>query len=145
VDGLLLLALSNPNAETRRKTSSAEAVSTAIANLRLAIDESHATILVGSLPPVLADPAQLVRLFQNLIDNGIRYRSSRLPEISVECQDRARDWLFRVADNGRGFAGKPAFGLGLEICRRIAERHGGRLWMASTGTGTVFCFTLAKE
>jgi two-component system, chemotaxis family, sensor kinase Cph1 len=145
VDGLLLLALSNPNAETRRKTSSAEAVSTAIANLRLAIDESHATILVGSLPPVLADPAQLVRLFQNLIDNGIRYRSSRLPEISVECEDRARDWLFRVADNGRGFAGAPAFGLGLEICRRIAERHGGRLWMASTGTGTVFCFTLAKE
>ncbi len=144
VDGLLLLACGDPDVDTRRTASSAEAVSTAVANLRLAIEESHATIRLGNLPVVLADPAQLVRIFQNLIGNAIRYRSPRSPEISVQCEERARDWLFRVTDNGRGFADQRAPGLGLEICRRIAERHGGRLWVASPGGGAVFCFTLAK-
>jgi light-regulated signal transduction histidine kinase (bacteriophytochrome) len=145
VDGLLLLACGNPDADTRLTTNSADAVSRAIANLRLAIEESHAIIRLGNLPAVLADPAQLVRIFQNLLDNAIRYRSPRLPEISVQCEERARDWLFRVTDNGRGFADRLAPGLGLEICRRIAERHGGRLWVASPGGGADFCFTLAKR
>jgi light-regulated signal transduction histidine kinase (bacteriophytochrome) len=145
VDALLVLACGNPNADPRRKTSSAEAVSVALANLRLAIEESHAAIRLGNLPEVLADPAQLVRLFQNLIGNAIRHRSRRPPEISVEGEERPRDWLFRVTDNGRGFTQPPAPGLGLEICRRIVERHGGRLWVGSPGGGAVFHFTLARS
>jgi light-regulated signal transduction histidine kinase (bacteriophytochrome) len=144
VDGLLLLARGDPDTDTRRTTGSAEAVSAAVANLRLAIEESHANIRLGDLPAVLADPAQLMRVFQNLIGNAIRYRSAQPLEIAVECEERARDWLFRVTDNGSGFADRRALGLGLEICRRIAERHGGRLWTASPGVGTVVCFTLAK-
>ena len=144
VDGLLLLACADPHRDLRRAASSGLAVSAALANLRLAIEESHASIRVGNLPEVWADPAQLMRLFQNLIGNAIRYRSHRPVEIAVECQERARDWLFRIADNGRGFAAAPAAGLGLEICRRIIERHGGRLWMDSPGRGAMICFTLAK-
>ncbi|HTX37513.1 MAG TPA: ATP-binding protein [Bryobacteraceae bacterium] len=145
VDSLLLLACGDPKADTRRPISSAEVVSEALANLRLAIEESHVKVRLGRLPEVLADPAQLMRLFQNLIGNAIRYRSGRLLEISVECEERPRDWLFRVTDNGRGFAHPPAPGLGLEICRRIAERHGGRLWVGSPGGGAVICFTLARS
>jgi light-regulated signal transduction histidine kinase (bacteriophytochrome) len=144
VDGLLLLAC-HPDEDRRLRTNSGEAVEAALANLCLAIEESHARVRVGKLPEVLADPAQLVRIFQNLIGNAIQHRSSPTPEISVECDDRARDWLFRVADNGRGFRGRLHFGLGLEICRRNLERHKGRLWVSSRGSGAVACFTLAKS
>ena len=145
LDALLVLVCADPNADPRRRTGSAEAVSEALANLRLAIEESHAAIRLGNLPEVLADPPQLVRLFQNLIGNAIRYRSDRPPEIRVEGEERPRDWLFRVIDNGRGLAQPPAPGLGLEICRRIVERHGGRLWVGSPGSGAVFHFTLARR
>jgi len=144
LDGLLLLACADSREDLRRATGSGEAVRVALANLRLAIEESRATIRLGNLPEVWADPAQLARLFQNLIGNSIRYRSERPLDISVECRERARDWLFRVADNGRGFATQPTTGLGLEICRRITERHAGRLWFESPGVGAVACFTLAR-
>ncbi len=145
VDALLLVACADPDQDTRRRTSSAAAVSAALANLMLAIEESHAAIQLGNLPEVLADPAQLLRLFQNLIGNAIRHSSARALEISVQGEERAHDWLFRVADSGNGFVSPPVYGLGLEICRRIAERHGGRFWVASPpGAGTLICFTLAK-
>jgi two-component system, chemotaxis family, sensor kinase Cph1 len=144
LDGLLLLACAKPGEDLRRTVSSYQAVSRALANLRLAVEESKAVIRLGHLPEVWADPAQLERLFQNLIGNAIRYRSGNAPEISVECQARTRDWLFRIADHGPGFGAAPVPGLGLEICRRIAERHGGRLWIESPGSGAVVCFTLAK-
>ena len=67
------------------------------------------------------------------------------PVISVAGEERGRDWLFRVADNGKGLAVPVHFGLGLEICRRIAEQHGGRLWMSAQGSGAVVCFTLAMS
>jgi len=145
VDGLLLLACADPGEDQRRLTSSAEAAAQALANLRLAIEESHAVVRLGRLPEVLADPPQLVRLFQNLIGNAIRYRSSHPPQISVEGQERSGDWLFCIADNGRGFVAAPVSGLGMEICRRIVQRHGGRLWIASPGDGAIVHFTLAKS
>jgi light-regulated signal transduction histidine kinase (bacteriophytochrome) len=145
VDGILLLACADPKADPRRMTLPAEAVAGALANLRLGVEESYAAIRLGELRPVWADPAQLMRMFQNLIGNSIRYRAAARPlEISVECEERARDWLFQVVDNGKGFAGRHALGLGLKICRRIAEGHGGRLWMRSPGAGATVCFTLAK-
>jgi light-regulated signal transduction histidine kinase (bacteriophytochrome) len=137
-----LLAAEN-GVDRRRLTSSAEAASLAIANLRQAVEKKQARIRLGILPQVLADPVQLTRLLQNLISNGIRHGGAS-PEITVDCEDRARDWVFRVADNGKGFAGRPVPGLGLQICARIAERHGGRLWTASADRGAVLCFSLAK-
>lgn len=144
VDSLLLLACADPRSDARRPVSSGEAAATSMANLRQSIEESGATIRLGKLPVVLADPAQLERIFQNLIGNAIRHCGTRAPEISVECEGRTWDWLFQVADNGRGFTGASAPGLGLEICRRIAERHGGRLWTSPAAGRGVVCFTLAK-
>jgi len=144
IDGLLLISCASPNRDLRRMVSSRDAVKEALANLRLAVEESGAAVRIGELPVVLADPSQLVRLFQNLIANSIRYRAARPLEVLLDYEERERDWRFRVTDNGTGFSGRHALGLGLEICRRIAERHGGRLWMRSPGVGAVVCFTLAK-
>ena len=133
----------------------------AIANLQMAIEESRAVIKRGRLPTVLADAAQLEHVFQNLIGNAIKFRGEEAPHIDVRAVRDDRMWLFSVRDNGIGidsqygdkvFAifqrlhgrGKyPGTGLGLAICKKIIERHGGRIWFESEpGKGTTFYFTL---
>lgn len=143
VEGALAAARRDAGPDVRVSTGSAEAVSVAEVNLRQAIEQSQARIRRGNLPAVAADPIALARIFQNLIGNAIRHRAGPAPEISVGCEERARDWLFRVADNGTGFAGRSVSGLGLQICARLVERHGGRLWMEA-GSGATLCFTVAK-
>ena len=142
----LLLAACDPAADTRRLTNASDAVSAALGNLEALLEESHATIRFGNLPQVLANPALLMLIFQNLLSNAIKFRSTRNPEIAICCDDRDGEWVFRVSDNGRGLdPQRHRYGLGMTICRRIAERHGGRVWVASSGEkGTTVCFTLAK-
>jgi PAS domain S-box-containing protein len=144
-------------------TDADDACKEAIENLALAIDEVGAEVACDPLPPVQADRAQLVRLFQNLIGNAIKYRSQELPRIDVTVEDNDGQWLFRIRDNGIGIEpqyherifvifqrlhGREEYsgtGIGLAVCKRIVERAGGRIWVESkTGEGSVFCFTLTK-
>ncbi len=143
-----------------------QALDEALANLDLTIRETGAELQVGDLPDVQADPNQLARLFQNLIGNALKYRHpDRAPVIRVDADVRPDGMArFAVADNGRGMAPEDrerAFmlfqrleadpdapagsGIGLAICKRIVERHGGRIDVDGTpGAGTIFRFTLPR-
>jgi len=133
-------------------------------NLRVAIEESGATVVAGALPAVMGDDTQLVQLLQNLIGNSIKFRSVRPPEVRVEAGRRGREWVVSVRDNGVGFERQYAdrifvifqrlhtrgeyagTGIGLAVCKKIVERHGGRIWAESEpGEGSTFYFTLPAE
>ncbi|MDD4890750.1 MAG: ATP-binding protein, partial [Phycisphaerae bacterium] len=142
-----------------------EALDDALANLRISIGESRAEVVAGPLPTVPGDRTQLTLLLQNLIGNAIKFRrEGAAPLIRVEARPDADGWAIAVRDNGIGIAAEhfdrvflifqrlhtrqkyPGTGIGLAICRRIVERHGGRIWVESTlGEGSTFCFTLANE
>jgi PAS domain S-box-containing protein len=130
-------------------------------NLQIAIAQSQATITYDSLPTVEADPTQLIQLFQNLIANAIKFCRDRPPHIQIEAQLTENAWLFQVKDNGIGI--KPKYldrifvifkrlhtrrefsgtGIGLAVCKKIVERHGGRIWVESQpGVGSTFFLTL---
>ena len=130
-------------------------------DLRIAIEESGAQITFGPLPTVRGDRSQLVQLFQNLIGNAIKFRGEETPQIHVGAVRRDRRWVISVRDNGIGIEpdgierifvifqrlhGRgeyPGTGIGLALCKRIVERHGGEIWVESVpGEGSTFYFTL---
>jgi hypothetical protein len=129
-------------------------------NLKVSIDENSARVRWHDLPSVRADQIGLVQLFQNLIGNAIKYRSTMAPCIEVWCERKEKEWQFAVRDNGIGIkpeyaeqvfgvfkrlhgAAYPGTGIGLAICQRIVETHGGRIWVESElDSGSTFCFTL---
>jgi len=135
----------------------------ALFNLSAAIEENRVTVSGTPLPCVRADAAQLTQLFQNLLSNAIKFRGAAAPSIHVSALDLGRDWRFSVQDNGIGIEAKyadkvfvifqrlhtrleyPGTGIGLAMCKRIVERHGGRMWFDSEpGNGSTFHFTLPK-
>jgi PAS domain S-box-containing protein len=138
----------------------AQALEWALENLRPALAEVGAEIKVETLARVLADPIQIARVFQNLLANSLRFRSSSAPVVAIGSEARERDALVFVRDNGIGIAAahhetvfrvferahaevREGSGMGLAICRRIVERHGGRIWVESEpGQGATFYFTL---
>ena len=131
-------------------------------DLSISITENQAKVTVGQLPTVNASPTQMGQLFLNLIGNGIKFRRGEAPpRIKVEAQWQQSEWLFSVQDNGIGINPRyaerifqifqrlhsrsdyPGTGIGLAICRKIVERHGGRIWVASElAQGSTFYFTL---
>ncbi|MGB7539962.1 MAG: PAS domain S-box protein [Anaerolineales bacterium] len=137
------------------------ALDRALDNLKLAIEESRAVIVRGPLPSVAADDVQLSQLFQNLVANGVKFRGEDPPRIRIACESRGNEWVFSVRDNGIGIdpqyldrifiifqrlheRGKyPGTGIGLAICKKIVQRHGGRIWAESEpGKGSMFFFTM---
>jgi PAS domain S-box-containing protein len=152
----------NTRGEELQNVDSQKALESALRNLGSAIEESGATVTHDSLPMVRADNTQLVQLLQNLIGNAVKFRSpQRPPRIHVSVRNEQAHWLFCVQDNGIGFEQQyedkiyvifqrlhgrghyPGTGVGLAICKRIVERHGGRIWAASElDKGTKFFFTI---
>jgi len=134
-----------------------------ILNLQLAIQSSKASITFDPLPAVFADETQLLRLLQNLISNSIKYCGPDPPRIHLSARRAGPEWVFSVRDNGLGIDPQyadhiftvfkrlhgpeyPGTGIGLAICKRIVERHGGRIWLASAqGEGSTFYFTLPER
>ena len=133
----------------------------ACANLQLAIRQDQASVTRGDLPRVRGDSFQLLQLFQNLIGNAIKYRSSEAPMVRVSASRQGDSWVFSVQDNGIGIAEQyhprifqlfqrlhsekqySGTGIGLAICQRIVERHGGRLWLESEpDRGSTFYFSI---
>jgi len=132
-------------------------------NLALDITSSGARISQDRLPTVLGNEIHLVRLFQNLIGNAVKYRGTEPPEIHVGAHLRGHEWTIGVEDNGLGIAREdqarvfmpfmrvanrniPGTGLGLAVCKNIVAEWGGKLWVESESTaGSTFSFTIAAE
>jgi chemotaxis family two-component system sensor kinase Cph1 len=147
-------------------TSSEAALNQACNNLRSALQESGATVTRDPMPMVTADSGQLTQLFQNLVSNAIKYRRAEPPRVHISAakQSGSSGWVFTVRDNGLGideryferifvmfqrlharneFSGT---GIGLSMCKKIVERHGGRIWVESApGQGSTFFFSLPSE
>lgn len=137
------------------------ALKQALDNLMIAITESGAIVTQDPLPTVLADESQLVHLFQNLVANAIKFHGKDQPRVHVGAVRQKEEWLFSVCDNGIGIAPEhfekiflifkrifsqseyPGTGIGLAVCKKIVEQHGGGIWVESQqGVGTTFFFTL---
>jgi PAS domain S-box-containing protein len=132
-----------------------------LSNLDLYIKENRATVSYGHLPEVMADNIQLAQVFQNLIINGIKFHSEEAPQICIAAEKKAKEWVFSVQDNGIGIDPQyferifevfkrlhnkeeyPGTGIGLAVCKKIIEKHSGRIWVESElGRGSTFYFTL---
>ena len=127
-------------------------------SLEAEIEETGASVRVGTLPVVTGNPTELHQLLQNLVSNAISHAGREKPAICVQAELVDNAWVFGVSDNGQGFAaeeaeqlfersyrgnGSSGYGLGLALCREIAERHDGRIWARSNpGHGSTFFFSL---
>ncbi|HYO16224.1 MAG TPA: ATP-binding protein [Thermoanaerobaculia bacterium] len=156
-----LLAFSRLDArELRRERAGAdEMLDRALVNLAAAVEESGASITRSPLPVIEADPPLVTQVFQNLLANALKFRGEEPPRIQVSARRNGREWVFSVRDDGLGLDPAeaetifsmftrlhpeiPGSGIGLALCRRIVERHGGRIWAESEpGRGATFSFTL---
>ncbi len=139
-------------------------VARALFNLQVAIQENNAKVTYEPLKEVMGDSSQLEQLFQNLIGNAIKFQAQEPPRVHISMEEKGSDYVFKVLDNGIGIDPKsnerifeifqrlhsrkdyPGTGIGLAICKKIVERHGGRIWVESMpGKGASFYFTIPKR
>jgi light-regulated signal transduction histidine kinase (bacteriophytochrome) len=160
---LLALSCLTTGAQHSAQTCCEAAFEHAVTNLQMAVSEAQAQVTHDRLPLVVGDGSQLIQLFQNLIGNSLKFRGTEIPSVHVSAHDSGREWLFTVRDNGIGIDPQhaqkifvmfqrlhmrseyPGTGIGLAICKKIVEYHGGRIWVEShPGCGSTFYFTLPK-
>jgi light-regulated signal transduction histidine kinase (bacteriophytochrome) len=139
-------------------------VQQAVQNLKTALQECGGVVKCNGLPEVMADALQLTQVFQNLIANAIKFHGTETPMIQIDSEKRGCEWVFTVSDNGIGIAAEnwqdifvifrrlhtrteyAGNGIGLSICKKIIERHGGKIWIeAQAAPGCRFKFTLPCE
>ena len=163
INDLLLYSRVGTRGKKFEITNSDEILNQALSDLKLLIDDSGAKITYDPLPKVNADNVQVGQLFQNLIGNAIKFHNEEPPKVHITAENLEKDWLFSIADNGIGIDPKysdrafmifqrlhnkndyPGTGIGLAICKRIVERHKGKIWLKSKpGEGTTFYFTIPK-
>ena len=164
IQGLLTYSrLLDKGAPAKEQFSVEEIIGEVLLNCHSAITDTQAVVKTTTLPEIFGNRQQILQLFQNLISNGIKYRSGKIPEIQISAaKSPSGEWLFSVSDNGVGLEMRhaerifqpfqrlhnkeqcPGTGLGLTMCKRIVELHGGRIWVESElGRGSTFWFTLA--
>ncbi len=169
INDLLAFSRLGTRGKSFEPTACSTVLAQAVVNLQATIEESDAVVTHDPLPEVMADAGQLVQLFQNLLSNAIKFRGQETPRVHISAErleDEASEthsasWLFSVRDNGIGFEPQyaerifiifqrlhtqdeyPGTGIGLAVCKKIVERHGGRVWVESEpGVGSTFFFTL---
>jgi PAS domain S-box-containing protein len=163
LDGALSYLRSGAAAASPMPVDFGAAVDEAVANLAAIVEETGAQVRHNLLPTLPADWRQIVQLFQNLIGNALKFRADRPPGVVITAKEREADWCFAVKDNGIGMAPElstrvfglfqrlhtaeeyPGTGIGLAMCKRIVERHGGQIWVSSQpGQGSTFLLSLPK-
>jgi light-regulated signal transduction histidine kinase (bacteriophytochrome) len=161
INGLLSFARVKTRAKELQLTDCRAAFQRSLENLRVTLQESGADISSDPLPTLLADESQIQQLFQNLVGNALKFRGQTVPRVRVSARRNGKEWIFSVSDNGIGIDPRyndrifaifqrlhsrteyPGTGIGLAICKKIVERHGGRIWVESeAGHGATFYFTL---
>ena len=164
IQDLLAYARVDTRGRPLEPTDCERVLESVLTSLKVAIEESHTVIEHDRLPIVQGDVVQLTQVFQNLIGNAIKFRGKAEPRIFVGAKREKDEWIFQVKDNGIGIDPKnfarifvlfqrlhtrqeyPGTGMGLAICKKIIERHGGRIWVESRpGEGTTFFFTIPAK
>jgi light-regulated signal transduction histidine kinase (bacteriophytochrome) len=162
IQGLLAYSRVGSQGRPFEPTDCSAVIDQVCTNLKVAIEETEATVASNGLPTVMADTTQVTQLFQNLIANAIKFRKpGEPPHVQLKAVRHDQEWLFSISDNGIGlhpkhanrifalfqrlhaYAEYPGSGIGLAICKKIVERHGGHIWAESQpNDGATFFFTL---
>jgi signal transduction histidine kinase len=164
IDDLLAYSKAGHGAERFKRHDLEDVVATVKTDLSVAIQSSGAQIRHDPMPSLVVDPSLIGQLFQNLVANALKFRSADSPEVYLSAKEQESTWLFSVKDNGIGIDSEyrekvfqvferlhtrekySGTGVGLSICKKIVERHGGSIWIESEpGEGTTFLFTLSKN
>ncbi len=161
IEDLLTYARAGTGEQTWVKVDLNQVVAQVMSDLESAIAKTNAKITVQDLPQILINSQEIHHLWQNLLENAIKYHGVETPQIEVTATRQEPEWLFAIADNGIGIAAEfqsqifdvfqrlhptdvyPGSGMGLAICRKIVQRYGGKIWVESeSGQGSTFYFTL---
>jgi signal transduction histidine kinase len=164
IEGLLTFSRVGTRGGEFASVNLSDALNGALANLKTLIEESHAAVTSSPLPVVTADLSQMTQLLQNLVANAVKFHGPRHPEIHLGARRLERAWEISVRDNGIGI--DPQYfdriflifqrlhtrtqykgtGIGLAVCKKIVERHGGKIWVESVpGKGSTFYFTIPDK
>jgi signal transduction histidine kinase len=164
IDDLLRYARTGEDDAAAEEVDCDDLLQRLLGELKPMIDDAQAEVTCDALPKIWGSPTRLAQLFQNLITNALKYRGDRSPRVHVSAEYLGPDWVFSVEDNGVGIAAEdcerifdvftrlhsgdeiPGTGVGLSICKRVVESHGGRIWADSEpGRGTTFYFNLPTQ
>ncbi|HEY3312008.1 MAG TPA: PAS domain S-box protein [Anaerolineales bacterium] len=163
INDLLMFSRVGTRGRSLAPVSSEEALQQAVRDLKFSIEDAHAEVTHDPLPEVLGDAPQLVQLFQNLVGNAIKFHGEQAPRVHISVESEPEEWVFALQDNGIGIdpqyferifvlfqrlherSAYQGTGIGLAICKKIVQRHGGRIWVESQpGQGSTFFFSLPK-